>query len=362
MSKVLYIWYKRSKGIKEGGGKCSQRNFDVLSKLAGKDNVHSYYVHDEYKRKTPLDYLRGAFFFLFRYYYGLTPKRVQEIAQLAKDYDMVFIDRSLFGVIAKRLKENGYKGEIVVFFHNVESLYFAAKLPKVPGRGIVIRTADTNDRYTCRYADKIIVLNKRDAQIIEHRYGRTADIIVPISLADQCKNVVSSTELTRQKPLCLFLGTYFPPNNQGILWFVKHVLPHVNIQMQVVGKGMAKLKAESPLLKDIEVVSDAPDLHPYLENADIMVLPVFSGSGMKVKTCEALMYGKNIIGTSEAFEGYDVDFNRIGGCCHSAQDFINCLNLFINQPRPRLNAYSRQIYLDKYSNETAEKLFRSLFE
>ncbi len=362
MSSILFIWYKRSRGILEGGGQASKRNYELLRSIVGSGQIDSYYIHDEYKRKTMLDYVRGAFFFLFRYYYGLTPKRMQEIVRLAQDYDMVFVDRSVFGIIAQRLKETGYKGRVVVFFHNVESLYFEAKLAKVPGRNIVIRTADTNDRYSCRYSDTIIVLNERDAKILEQHYGRAADIIIPVSLADRCKDITPSTEMTRKKPLCLFLGTYFPPNNQGILWFVEHVLPHVDIQMQVIGKGMAKLKAESPLLKDIEVVSDVPDLRPYLEDADIMVLPIFSGSGMKIKTCESLMYGKNIIGSEEAFEGYDADYNIIGGCCQTAQDFINCLNSFIQHPRPRFNAYSRQVYLEKYSNAAAERLFQTLFE
>ncbi len=39
---------------------------------------------------------------------------------------------------------------------------------------------------------------------------------------------------------------------------------------------------------------------------DYIISPIFVGGGMKVKTCEALMYGKNIIGTSESFEGYDI--------------------------------------------------------
>ena len=32
---------------------------------------------------------------------------------------------------------------------------------------------------------------------------------------------------------------------------------------------------------------------------------------MKVKTCEALMYGKNILGTTETFEGYELDMHHL---------------------------------------------------
>jgi hypothetical protein len=32
--------------------------------------------------------------------------------------------------------------------------------------------------------------------------------------------------------------TYFAPNNEGILWFIKNVFPHVHISLTIVGKGM----------------------------------------------------------------------------------------------------------------------------
>ena len=166
--------------------------------------------------------------------------------------------------------------------------------------------------------------------------------------------------MTTSQPLCLFLGAYFPPNNEGIVWFVKNVLPHVNIRMKVVGKGMARLKAEEPTLKDIEVISDAPDLLPYFEEADIMILPIFKGSGMKVKTCESLMYGKNIIATDEAFVGYDVDYDKVGGKCNTAEEFIARIKEFEKNPRPRFNAYSRQMFLEKYSEEGVVEKFRKV--
>ncbi len=359
MSSILFIWYKRSRGILEGGGQGSKRNFELLRSIVGDDHIDSYYVHDEYARKTLWSYIRGAFFFLFRYYYGLTPRRVRAIVRQAQAYDYVFIDRSLFGIVAKRLKQSGYKGQILVYFHNVEAIYFDAKLPHLPGRNIIIRTADQNDRYSCQYADKVIALNERDAQVLEQRYGRRADLLIPVTLSDRL-TYTPTAELTRPRPQCLFFGAYFTPNNQGILWFVEHVLPHANIDLKIVGKGMAKLKSESPLLQDIEVVSDAPDLQSYIEQADIVVLPIFSGSGMKVKTCESLMYGKNIVGTSEAFEGYTADYERIGGLCNTAEEFIACLNAIAAHPRPRFNAYARQVYLDHYSYQAVQNAFQTL--
>lgn len=358
--KILFIRYKKSKSIFEGGEQASQRNFNSLSQLVGEENITTYYIHDENKKKSIAKYVKGVLFFPFNYYYGLTPKRVKEIVQLAQAFDMVFIDRSVFGIIAKKLKVVGYKGKVFSFFHNVEVPYFEAKLGSKFGKGVLLRCVDNNDRYACQYSDKTIAFNSRDDDELFSRYGRRMDALIPVAFRDKYQRDRYSEETTSCLPLCLFLGTYFPPNNEGIVWFVKNVLPHVNVKMKVVGKGMTRLKAEEPLLKDIEVISDVPDLLPYFEEADIMVLPIFKGSGMKVKTCESLMYGKNIIATDEAFVGYDVDYDRVGGKCNTAEEFIARIKNFETNPRPRFNAYSRQMFLEKYSEEAVREKFRSV--
>ena len=115
-------------------------------------------------------------------------------------------------------------------------------------------------------------------------------------------------------------------------------------------------------MKDIEVVSDAPDLRPYFEEADFMILPVFAGSGMKIKTCESLMYGKNILGSDESFEGYAVDAERVGGRCNTAEEYISRLRHFIQHPVPRFNRYSRDCFLKNYSEESSRAVFCSVFE
>jgi len=357
---ILFIRYKKSNSVFEGGEKASQRNHDVLAQLVGEDQVTTYYIHDESRKRTLGDYLKGVFYFPFHYFFGLTPKRVDEIVRQAADYDVVYIDRSVFGIIAKKLKEQGYKGKVITFFHNVEVPYFEAKMGKKPGRGIVLRCADRNDSYACRYSDKTIVLSQRDDEDLFHRYGRHADVKIPIALKDQYEKEHYPEEMTSQPPVCLFIGANFTPNNEGLLWFVREVLPQVHIQFKVVGKGMAKLKASEPDLSDIDVVSDAPELAPYFEEADFMILPIFKGSGMKVKTCESLMYGKNIIGTDEAYVGYDVDDDKVGARCNTAKEFIDFLHECEQKPRPRFNAYSRQVFLEKYSEASVVDSFRQV--
>ena len=305
MSKLLFIQYRPFGAVMNGGDQGTKKNLEALRAVLGEANVDVFYLHDKAGRSSLWEYFRAVFYLPFGYFLGLTPRKVEQIVCKAKEYDFVFIDRSLFGVIAKVLKSADYKGKVLTSFQNIEVLYMDAKMPKhLPLRSILIHCADKNDQWSCRYSDVVIALNERDKEELNRRYNREADVLIPVTLSDRLEVQPDKTIKTGKRPKCLSIGAYFGPNNEGILWFVKHVLPHINVEYKIVGKGMAKLKEENlGLLRDIEVVSDAPSLAPYFEEADMMILPIFSGSGMKVKTCESLMYGKNILATDEALEG-----------------------------------------------------------
>lgn len=363
MNKLLFIQYRPFGAVMNGGDQGTKKNLDMLGRVIGKKNIEVYYLHDKAGKSSVAEYAKGAMLMPFGYFLGLTPRKVQQIVRKAEGFDYVFIDRSLFGVIAKGLKEAGYQGRIITSFQNTEVAYMEAKMPKrMPFRSVVIRCADKNDRWSCAYSDKIIALNERDKVSLQNLYNRTAECIIPVAMEDKCKSMKPDMQMmTEPKVRCLFLGAYFLANTEGIVWFMKNVYPQVHVEVKIVGRGMGQLKAEQPeLLKGIEVVNDAPSLVPYFEESDLMILPIFSGSGMKVKTCESLMYGKNILATDEALEGYEIEEGVSAWRCNTAEAFINAIHDFAQHPRPRFNQAARQCYLQNYSNEVVEQKFKEL--
>ena len=363
MRKLLFIQYRPFGNVMNGGDQGTKKNLDMLRGALGNENVTVYYLHSKSGKSSPVEYMKGAMYMPFGYFFGLTPAKVQEIVTAAQEYDYVFIDRSLFGVVAKGLKEAGYKGRIITSFQNTEVAYMQAKMHRyMPFRSVVIRCADLNDRWSCAYSDDVIVLNERDKAELKRLYQRTSEWKIPVAMEDKCKNMQPDMQAkTHPKLRCLFLGAYFLANTEGIVWFMKNVYPQVDVEVKIVGRGMGQLKAEQPeLLRDIEVVNDAPELLPYLKWADVMVLPIFAGSGMKVKTCESLMYGKNIIATDEALEGYEVEQGVSAWRCNTPEEFVQTINDFAQHPRPRFNQAARQCFLDKYSNETVANIYKEL--
>ena len=70
--KILFVRYKKSQNIFEGGEQVSQKNFNLLSKIVGTENITTYYVHDENVKKRFMDYVKGAYFFTKNYFFGFS--------------------------------------------------------------------------------------------------------------------------------------------------------------------------------------------------------------------------------------------------------------------------------------------------
>jgi glycosyltransferase involved in cell wall biosynthesis len=109
------------------------------------------------------------------------------------------------------------------------------------------------------------------------------------------------------------LGTlHYPPNADGIRWFVKEVFPLVRqeipqAQLTIVGKNPPPdfLQFASSDSEHITVTGYVPELKPYYENASLVVIPVRAGSGMRVRILEAFALGMPTVTTTVGLEGIE---------------------------------------------------------
>lgn len=353
---ILYITPDYGTSI-SGGAVGSKRNYDMLSSIFGSDSIHKLVLKEnpnctfaQKVRKTIKKLVTSEQF-------NLSPLKAIDINK----YDCVFLDTSLIGHIATDLRHCGFHGKIVSFFHNCEldlnsQMYADRNIwVKYP----MIKIPKVNEQAALHDSDAVVILNNRDKNsILNHYTVKSKIFIIPVSMRD---SFVSSDEnVDHAKPIYTFLGSYFKPNINGICWFMDEVLPHVDIRLRVIGRGMKQLPQKYHQSKNVEILSDVHDLTYYMREADYMLYPIFEGSGMKLKTCEALMYGKNIIGTSEAFCGYDIpDFSKVGAKCDTQEEFVKAIN---DLNLPHFNNFSRQLYQEKYSYDATLKMFRQLFE
>jgi polysaccharide biosynthesis protein PslH len=216
------------------------------------------------------------------------------------------------------------------------------------------------ERRSVRFSDKLVCLSARDSHLLARLYGRGATHVSPIAVRDVSTVPVAAEQLPPDGSYALFVGGAFYANRDGIAWFAKHVAPRVNIPTYVVGYGMEDMRAELEQSGNIRVVGGVGSLAPWYAKARFVVAPIFDGSGMKTKVAEALMFGKRVIGTPEAFSGYDIAKEQAGACCHSADEFVAAIARMSHAIPPPFDPALRAIYDATYSFEAATTRLRRI--
>ncbi|MDO8334788.1 MAG: glycosyltransferase family 4 protein [Nitrosomonas sp.] len=274
----------------------------------------------------------------------------------------VFVDGSNLGAFVKAAKQKFPNVEISTFFHNVEARFFLGSLKQTTSlRTLAVLIANyLAERKAVRYSDKIICLSERDSRLLRRLYGRAATHISPMALQDRLPADLDLSVRANPEKFALFVGGVFHANRAGINWFVKHVVPLINIKICIVGRGFEEIKSELEREGKVEVVGAVDSLAKWYLDSYFVIAPIFDGSGMKTKVAEALMFGKKIIGTPEAFSGYEEIAECAGSVCLSAEDFVQAINTVDELIEGPFDAELRSIYESRFSLAAARTRLESI--
>lgn len=109
--------------------------------------------------------------------------------------------------------------------------------------------------------------------------------------------------------LVLFTGTFAHlPNRDAAFWLAEEIMPAVRrrrpaARLRIVGSAPPP-EVRALASEGVELVADAREMRPHLEQAAVVVAPVRSGGGMRMKVLEALALGKAVVTTALGAEGF----------------------------------------------------------
>lgn len=344
-----------------GGRQCSYRNYTVLQQIFGEENVYLCMLSNVTQTDGPkkirvfpthrnkVELVWNTMFFRNGYSHKTKRDIIQYINHV--DADIVWFDLSITGLLVPHIHGNP---RIILFQHDIEKKYMWNRVRK-SGLPYLLPYFSYlyNERCIVKRADDIICLNKRDGIELQECYGRKPDFYLPMTFMDRydekrAREAEKNRKNVKQLRL-LFIGSMFPPNYDGILWFVRNVMVRVSdCILYIVGKDM-ETKAEELSADNVEVVGTVEDLSYYYYETDVVVIPILYGNGMKVKTAEAMMYGKPILATKEALEGYDISAVEGIRECNSIEQFASAIEeLKYKKWNGVIECCTREIFLDKY--------------
>lgn len=281
---------------------------------------------------------------------------------------MVFVSHSTYGTLIKDLKITYPNLKIACFFHNVE---ITMAYNRLKFKFHILHLYEwiynyVNEFNSTKYSNYLFTLNNRDKKLIKRCYRSKKEIhLLPTSLKDRCFGLKVSC--TQNKLKILFVGTYFWGNIPGLVKFIKEVMPHTDAQFYAVGNGLERLIIDYSLtdIKNVHILGrvSSEELDTFYKDSDIFVAPIYSGGGMKTKVAEAMMFGLPVIGTNEAFCGYDIDISSIGYCVNSSIDYLHAIKeLELNRELLLTKSQNaRLLFENNYSIEASIKILKSIF-
>lgn len=260
------------------------------------------------------------------YVYGVTPKIEDELVEICKKehVDVLFAGYTYFGRLCRNVKRRCPGVRIVSLASNVEVLYswemFRVLRSRVVPWAVLHALIYLNERWQLSVGDYFLGLNKRDAECFSRIYGRAPDDLVGMVLPDSYRS-----DVAEDGEYALFVGSRFPPNEFAVRWIARHLAPKSPVAIKIVGRGFEDMRDEFQDVPNLEIVGTVDDLASYYNGARFVLSPIFHGSGMKVKTAEALMFGKRILGSREALEGYSVEGMPNVIQCQDEEDFLSAM-------------------------------------
>ncbi len=176
-------------------------------------------------------------------------------------------------------------------------------------------------------------------------------------------------ELLSKSPDVFHIGAMdWMPNVDGIRWFLKKVWPEVlkmdgQALFHLAGRDTDKLELHDPQF-GIFVEGKVPSSQKFYEQHGIFVVPLRSGSGMRIKVLEAMAYGKAIVSTSIGVEGIPFTHGTDGLIADTPQEFAKAVCRLIRDTdyRLQLGQNARKRALEQFNEqELASQLLNFMY-
>lgn len=229
---------------------------------------------------------------------------------LKKDrYDIVQLEMIYMAPYIETIRAYS-DAKIVLRAHNVEHLIWdrIAKKTKFPPKkwylNHLVRTLKAYELNAINEVDGIAAITYRDAAFFR---GETAVPVVDIPYGVKPEEFTPNYEI-KAKPTLYHIGSMnWMPNEEGILWFIKNVWDKLSAREPDIVLNLAGRHTPKWLMnlkkKNINVLGEVPDAKEFIKDNDIAIVPLLSGSGIRIKIIEAMAMGKTVITTMVGAEG-----------------------------------------------------------
>lgn len=221
---------------------------------------------------------------------------------------------------------------IVLRSHNLEHMIQSRiasgerNIIKRPYRRYLAKQLEEYEMAVLDRVDGVAAISPSDAEHFRAHGTRTPVVTVPFAV-DPAEYPADPIDPERQ-PAFFHLGSMdWLPNEEGIRWLLGSVWPKVirkqpKAQLHLAGNRMPAdlMSAE---LSGVTVKGRVKNAVSYMRKHQVMVVPLFSAGGMRVKIIEGMAMGKAVVSTPIGAEGISCTDGKDILLATSAQAFAD---------------------------------------
>lgn len=325
----------------QGFKKTNPDDLDIFKKYWG-DNLFIY------KRKLLLETpvriigkLRKPFtkfnFLDEKYPFGLT--RYVKQLQKKHNFDIIIINY----ITLSRLFCQDLQCKKIIFTHDC----FTFKNERLQTPKTLINLKPNDEAKGLRRGDTILSIQENETTLFRYLYP-SGDIKTAYSIFP-----VHDTAVEANTKNILFLAGDSQLNINGITTFIQHVFPLIlkaEPQAKLIIAGNICDKLIHLQHNNIELQGRIDDVTAFYSQGDIAINPVYQGTGLKIKTLEALSYGKATVVHPHSTEGLFNQYNIPVLIGHTHDEFAAQIIKLMQDKKLRKEISSKSINYIKDMN------------
>jgi glycosyltransferase involved in cell wall biosynthesis len=266
----------------------------------------------------------------------------------------------------------------VLFTHNVEAEIFErhAARANVIWRQIWANQSRKMARFEgdtlCRF-DTVIAVSRRDADALSRRYG-----VAPVDVIDTGVNLEYFAPATPDAAAdpgpdsgtLVFTATMsWAANVEGIHFLLDEVWPSLvaarpRINAVIIGRDPPASLSDKIRQRGLNVTLTGfvDDIRPYVAQSHVYVIPLWVGSGTRIKAFESMAMGRPVISTSLGVEGLEVSDGEHCLLADSAEAFSRGILSLLDDSslRARVAGAARRLVEERFSWKRVAAQFEAI--
>ncbi|MDA8895912.1 glycosyltransferase family 4 protein [Bacteroidia bacterium] len=246
-------------------------------------------------------------------------------------FDVIHFE-SLFTIPFLKVVQKNHKGPLLLRQHNAENKIWdkLAKSSKGLKKGyisVLARQLRKEEEMVLSKFNAIIGISQKDTDYFQ-RFNKNASFI---SVAQEQHIPIPAI---KPHTLCHIGSMEWQPNVQAVEWFLDVIWDEIlrlnpKAEFHIAGKSLDKM---DPRFKKPNVINhgEVSDSNEFLRNNGLLVIPLQSASGVRMKALEAMSHGIPIVSTQIGVSGLAVEHGKEVWLGDSPEEMIQGVQLLLN--------------------------------